>query len=372
MNTPLKYIHIGVGGFGQHWCTAVLPRLKELGLAVPVAAVDINPETLGKAKAQLGLADDQLFTSAEKAFAAARADFVTIVVPPAFHEAMVDLAVAHGCHILSEKPIADTMRSCCRIYRKVKDAGLNMAVTMSHRFDQDKQTLEAAVKSGNYGPLNYVVHRFTHNCRAFASWGKFRHEIPDPLLVEGTVHHFDILRALSGANAKTVHAVTWNPPWGEYAGDSTGLILLEMENGVKCFYEGAKANASTLNGWGNDYIRAECRDGTLELDRRWLRVLRGGGWERPLAEDLPLIQRPAWTNAWLAELFARWLGGGDAPPNTLDDNIQCCALLFAAIESAHTGTVVNVQDYLLDNLKAIKKPSFNDVAVCAAPGSEVL
>lgn len=33
MNRPLQYIHIGVGGFGQHWCTAVLPRLSELGLA---------------------------------------------------------------------------------------------------------------------------------------------------------------------------------------------------------------------------------------------------------------------------------------------------------------------------------------------------
>lgn len=353
MNAPLKYIQIGVGGFGQHWCTAVLPRLASLGLAEAVAAVDINPDVLQKAGEQLHLPASQLYTHAAQALAENQADFVTIVVPPAAHEAMVDLAVAHSCHILSEKPMADTMAGCCRIYQKVKTAGLKMAVTMSHRFDQDKQSLEAAIKSGAYGPLNYIVHRFTHNCRAFGSWGKFRHQIPDPLLVEGTVHHFDILRALSGANAKMVHALTWNPPWGEYAGDSTGLILLEMENGVKCFYEGAKANASTLNGWTNDYLRAECRDGTLELDRRWLRVLRGGAWEKPLAQDLPLLQQPAWTNAWLAELFALWLRGGDAPPNSLDDNIQCCALLFAAIESAHRGQVVDVQQYLKENLEAV-------------------
>src|SRR5450759_2475216 len=109
MNKPLSYIQIGVGGFGQHWCTAVLPRLKELGLAEVVAAVDINPEALALAKDQLGLSESQLYTSAEKAFAEVKADFVTIVVPPAFHEHMVDLAVAHGCHILSEKPIADSM-----------------------------------------------------------------------------------------------------------------------------------------------------------------------------------------------------------------------------------------------------------------------
>ena len=323
MSVPLRYIHIGVGGFGQHWCTAVLPRLKTLGLAEPAAVVDINPEVLVKAGVQLGVTDAQLYTSAEKAFKEHRADFVTIVVPPAFHETMVDLALAHGCHILSEKPIADTM---------------------------DKQSLESAVKGGAYGRLNYVVHRFTHNCREFGSWGKFRHEIPDPLLIEGTVHHFDMLRALSGSDAKSVYALTWNPPWGEYKGDSTALITLEMQNGVRCLYEGAKANASTLNGWCEDYLRAECESGTLELDRRWLRVLKGGPWDRPLAQDLPLLQQPVWKNAWLAEMFCQWLQGGAQPPNHLEDNIQCVALLFAAIESAHTRQPVDVQAFLAQYL----------------------
>jgi predicted dehydrogenase len=347
----LKYVHIGVGGFGQHWCKEVLPRLKTLGLAEAVGAVDINPESLTLAKEQLGISVNQLYNDAEKAIQEQKPDFVTIVVPPAFHEKMVDIAVKAGCHILSEKPIADTMAASCRIYKKVKKAGLKMAVTMSHRFDQDKQSLEAAIKSGKYGELNYVVYRFTHNCRKYGSWGKFRHEIPDTLLIEGTVHHFDVMRALTGSNAKTVYAKTWNPAWGEYKGDSTALITIEMENGVKCMYEGAKANASTMNGWSNDYIRAECKDGTLELDRRWLRVLKGEAWTRPLSEDLPLLQQPAWTNPWLAEMFCSWLLTGKEPPNTLEDNINCIALLFAAVESAHTGKIIDVREFLKSNLE---------------------
>ena len=352
MSKRQRFIQVGLGGWGGYWVGNVMPRLiDDLQTAEAVAVVDLNPDTFPAAMAHYHLPPEKCYTDMARAFAENDADFAVIVVPPAFHESVVDLALASGLHILSEKPVADTMAACCRIYRKVTQAGKKMAVTMSHRFDQDKQSLEAAVKSGEYGPLNYIIHRFTCNCRKFASWGKFRHEIADPLLIEGTVHHFDILRALSGANARTVHALTWNPSWGEYAGDSTGLILLEMENGVKCLYEGAKANASTLNGWGNDYLRAECRDGTLELDRRWLRVLRGGPGERPLAEDLPLLQQPVWTNPWLAELFVNWLNGGPAPQNTIDDNLHCCALLFAAIESAHTGRVVDVQDYLRRNLE---------------------
>lgn len=354
MKTPLKYLHIGVGGFGQHWCNDVLPRLHNLGLARAVGAVDINPEVLDKAREQLGLSASQLYINAEQAIAETRPDFVTIVVPPAFHEEMVDLAVAHGCHILSEKPIADTMAACCRIYHKVSKAGLKMAVTMSHRFDQDKQTLENEIKSGKYGALNYIIGRFTHNCREFGSWGKFRHEIADPLLIEGTVHHFDILRALTGSNASTVYALTWNPSWGEYAGDSTGLITMEMENGVKCFYEGAKANASTMNGWTKEYFRAECEDGTLELDRRNLRLLRSGAWDDTMqTQDLPLLQQSAWMNPWLAELFVNWLNGSAPPPNNLDDNMQCAALLFAAIESAHTRKIVDVQAFLREQLLTV-------------------
>ena len=136
-------------------------------------------EALAKAKGQLGLNDDQLYSSAAQALDELKPDFINIVVPPAFHEQMVDLAVAHGCHILSEKPIADTMEASCRIYHKVKRAGLKMAVTMSHRFDQDKQTLERAIKSGDYGRLSSLIGRNTWNCRKFGSWGKFRHEIPD-------------------------------------------------------------------------------------------------------------------------------------------------------------------------------------------------
>ena len=41
MNKPLECIQIGVGGQGRHWCDAVVPRLMELDLAVPVAAATL-------------------------------------------------------------------------------------------------------------------------------------------------------------------------------------------------------------------------------------------------------------------------------------------------------------------------------------------
>lgn len=295
---------------------------------------------------------ERCYTDAAQAFAENEADFVVIVVPPAGHERIVELAIAHGCHILSEKPIADTMEAAARIYHNVRRSGLKMAITMSHRFDQDKQTLERLVRTGQYGPLSHLACRLLLNYRREGDWGSFRHHIGDPLLVEAAVHQFDTMRALAGANARTVYANTWNPAWGEYEGDSNGIVVVEMENGVRAVYEASLTTASTLNPWDEEYWRAECRDGTLELDRRRLRVLSGGPGDQPLVEEVALDERPAWTNSWLAEWFVDWISGGDPPPTTLEDNIQCQALTMAAVESAHSGQVVDIRAYLERHLSA--------------------
>ncbi len=296
---------------------------------------------------------ERCFADASTAIAAVDADFAVVVVPPDHHEGVIGLALDRGLDVLCEKPIASDMAACARILARVRAAGRRMAVTMSHRFDQDKQTLARALRSGRYGRLDYLVGRNTWACRAFPAWGAFRYRIPDPLLVEGLVHHFDCMRELAGADAATVYARSWNPPWSEFAGDCQAMITIEMTNGVRVLYEGAKANASELNGWTMDYWRAECEQATLELDQRRLHALvgrRGGGMAD---EELPLDVRPAWGNAWLAERFVDWLDGGPPPPTTIEDNIQCAALLFAAIESAHSNQPVDVQEFLRRNLAGI-------------------
>jgi predicted dehydrogenase len=351
---PLRFVQVGTGGFGRYWCSEVFPYLFRTGKADVVAAVDIVPEQLANAREFLGLPAERCYADLRKALAENVADAVAVVVPPAHHEEIVDVALAHGLHVLSEKPIADTMDGCCRIASKVRAADRRMAVMMSHRFDQDKQSLEAQVASGVYGPAHYLVHRFTHNCRAFGSWGEFRHRIADPLLIEGAVHHFDIHRALTASNAATIYVRSWNPTWGEYAGDSTAIAIIEMVNGIRVLYEGAKANACTLNGWGNDYLRVECELGTVELNRRQLRVLRSDVGGLRSIEELPLVAGNTWMNPLLAEMFCDWVDGRrDDHPTSVDDNLQCAAMVFAAVESARAGGPVQVQEFLERHLKQV-------------------
>lgn len=349
-------IQIGTGGWGGAWCKEFLPPNIVEGLVEVVAAVDINPDALLNARDGLGLRPDQCYTDLAKAFDENRADFCAVVVPPAFHEEVVDLALSHEMHILSEKPIADTLAASLRIADKVMNSGLKMGVAMSHRFDADKTTLREELRSGKYGRLDYLACRFTCDCRKYASWGRFRHEMAEPLMIEGAVHHLDILADLAGGLCDTIYADTWNPAWGEYKGDSQGLVSMRMENGVRANYEGAKSNAVGMNGWTNEYIRAECELATLILSRReiemfsydatksWRTITPGSGE----GVRIPLLQQPKWANTLLIEKFVRWLDGGPPMETDVQSNLQSVALVFAAIESSRTGQAVKVQEFLRD------------------------
>lgn len=345
-------IQVGTGGFGKAWCQRFLPPNVADGLIEVVAAVDVNPDALANARDFLDLPADRCYTNMQEAFDRHPADFCTIVVPPAFHESVVDLALAHDMHILSEKPIADTLLASCRIAEKVQGAGKKMAVTMSHRFDQDKTTLRMALKPELTGPVDYLVGRFTDDCRVFGSWGRFRYEIHDPLLIEGAVHHLDILADLAGSPCHSIYAETWNPPWGEFAGDSQALVTMQFENGGRAFYEGATTNAVRLNGWSNEYIRAECEQATVVLDHRRVEYFRHSpdrapdGAREGAGTPVPLLEQRKWSHAWLIEKFVQWLEGGIPVETEVERNLQSAAMIFAAIESSRRKQPVLVQELL--------------------------
>src|SRR5688500_17793122 len=175
MADSLRYILVGAGGYGAQWCRFVLPRLKESGKAVCVAAVDTNPDAFKNAQQYLGVAPEHCYTDFADAMDVRQSNFVLIVTPPAQHEKLIDLALIYDKHILLEAPIADSIEATCRIYKKVKDSGRKMAVATGHRFEQDKQTLERMLRGNEFGRLNYIVGRFTAILRRLVSWGAYRH-----------------------------------------------------------------------------------------------------------------------------------------------------------------------------------------------------
>ncbi|QSG15103.1 Gfo/Idh/MocA family protein [Halapricum desulfuricans] len=350
-----RVIHVGCGGWGAMWCHEFLPANVEDGTVEVVAAVDRNPDALENAHEGLGLPEDRCYTDPERAFAAHDAEFATLAVPPAERRPLVESALEHGLDLLTEKPIAPTLDEAIEIADLVEEADAKMAVTMSHRFDRDKTTLRRQIQSGEYGPLDYLVMRFTQRYRQRDEWVAGRpYEMDHPLLVEGGVHHLDLLASLAGAKCEQLYARTWNPEWSDFSGDSQVLVTMEFENGVRATYEGATTNAVALNGWENEYIRAECRDATLELDARELTAYpydpdaepRHNATGPPEGESIPLEDGEKWMNAWLVERFTEWRAGGEPMDTRIEANLQSMALIEAAMRSSERDEPIAVQELL--------------------------
>jgi predicted dehydrogenase len=345
-----RVIHVGVGSFGRRWCSEFLAANVADGTIEVTAIVDVDEKALAFGRKVLGLPAEACFTDASAAFAARQADFCTVVVPPNRHEAVVDAAIAHNLDILCEKPIADTMAGSLRIAKKVREAGRKMAVTMSHRFDQDKTTLREIVRSGRLGKVTTVSCRYASDMRDHMAWGAlFRHTMEDPLMIEGAVHHLDLVADFAGAPCETIYASTWKPPYAAYAGDSDGVVLMAFANGVRGVYEGSSTTAVGLNDWTREYVRVDCEFGTAILNSREIEIFSREKLPRQRSREgqgqkVQLLAQPKWLNTWLIEKFCRWLDGGPEMETNVEANVQASALIFAGIESARTGQAIRVRE----------------------------
>ncbi|WP_228546137.1 Gfo/Idh/MocA family protein [Halegenticoccus tardaugens] len=188
--------------------------------------------------------DDRCYADLERAFAEHDADFCSVVVPPHVHEAVVDVALDYEMDVLSEKPITDTMAASVCIADKIDRAGRKMGVTMTHRFDRDKMTLRREIRSGAGGPLDYLAFRFTCDYRTRGAWDDRLYDVDDPLLMDGAIHHLDLLCDLADAASETVYAQSWNPPWSDFRNGAQSLAAVTFADGTCALNEAATSTPS--------------------------------------------------------------------------------------------------------------------------------
>jgi predicted dehydrogenase len=200
--------------------------------------------------------------------------------------------------------------------------------------------------------VNFVSCRYYSDMRGHLGWGAlFRHTMKDPLLIEGAVHHLDIVADLAGARCETLFASTWKPAWAEYAGDVDGVVTMVFENGVRGIYEGSSSSATGLNDWTREYVRVECENGTAILNNREIELFTRQDLKRQRSREgqgqkIQLLDNNKWINSWLIEKFCAWLDGGPEIETIVEKNVQASALVFASIESARSGQAIRVQEYV--------------------------
>jgi len=341
----LRALMIGAGGMAGGWIRHMLPRFAER-LEV-VGLCDVVPKALQDGADFLGLPAQARYSNMADAFARADADFAIIVIPPAHHKAAVLQAVARKMMILSEKPIADTWEDSLAVYRAVQGADLKMAVIQNYRYTPRILTIRQVLRDGVIGRPRYIMARFSADYRQRNAWGKFRHEIAHSLLVEGSVHHFDQLRHLAGADCAWIAGREWSPGHPAFDGECLAQFVCQMTNGIMGNYEGSCLGAARQNDWHAEMYRVECEDGAVSVDRdQRVRLVRHLGGGRLRTDDVEPV-RPQWDgHLHIIHHTLDWFLGGPPPETQISDNIKSAAMLFAAIDASAECRTVSVPEKL--------------------------
>ncbi|MCL5270479.1 MAG: Gfo/Idh/MocA family oxidoreductase [bacterium] len=346
MTVKLRAVMCGCGGMSNVWLNVIktLPDVEMVGL------VDINEAAARGRAEQFGLAGARVGTDLEKMLGEVKPDVVFAMTVPEAHHGVVLAALAHGCHVLGEKPLADSMAHAREMVTAAAAAGKTYAVIQNRRYDPRIRRVRRFVEGGALGTLT------TLNCDFYLAprFGGFRDRMRHVLLLDMAIHTFDAARYLSGADPAAVYCHEWNPAGSWYDHDASAVAVFEMTGGLVYTYRGSWCAEGLWTTWESDW-RLVGTQGSLKWDggdALAAQTLTGMEGRRAVYQDAAVP--PAVADAKSADVksgghagviaeFLRCVRTCETPETAAADNIKSLAMVFGAIESAETGRKVEIK-----------------------------
>lgn len=338
----MRVIQVGLGGMGNTWLRAV-GRSPEVEFA---GFVEIDDEIARAQSEAYNLDQSLIYKSLPEALQALEADAVLNVTPPQFHREICVAALEAGAPVLTEKPLADTLEDARAIAATAESTNLLCSVAQNYRYRPLTQTIKAVLESGELGALGAVQAEFYRG----PHFGGFREEMAHPLILDMSIHHFDLMRFFINSDAAAISARSWNPPWSWFSGDASAAVQIEFGSGVQATYAGSWCSQAFETSWNANW-RFECERGALLVDddrifvQRLLRVdegARGLASAHDEARELPLIAMEREGQDYLLHEFYGAVTGGAATATTAQDNIHTMDFVFGVMRACDSGETVNL------------------------------
>jgi predicted dehydrogenase len=340
MTRQLRAILVGCGGISRAWLDSAeaLPTLEVVGL------VDLREEAARQRAKEYGLDDVLVSTDLTVMLDTAGPDVVFDCTVPEAHVDVTLIALRHGCHVLGEKPMADSLDSARRVVAAARETGRTYAVMQNYRYNAGLRRLQQFLTTGAIGPVTTVHSDFYIG----AHFGGFRDRMQHVLLLDMAIHTFDAARAITSADPVSVYCKEWNPSGSWFERDGSAVAVFEMTRGIVYTYRGSWC-AEGLNTPWNSTWRVIGENGSVVWDGRdsfWAQaVAETGGFhskwqdvEIPTPDDIR-----TGGHAGLIKDFVDCLKTGATPETACTDNLQSLAMVFGAVESADRGERVDVR-----------------------------
>ena len=299
---------------------------------------DINPDAARRLALEFGLSKAAVESDLEALLRGTKPDLVFDVVIPGARHDVVATALNHGCHVLSEKPMATSLADARDLVALAAKAGRTHAIVQNRRYIAGVRRIRRLIDSGELGDLTALHADFFIG----AHFGGFRDAMQNVLLLDMAIHTFDAARFMSGKDAKAVYCHETNPGGSWYAHGAAANAIFELEGDTTFTYRGSWAAEGANTSWESQWRIIGSR-GTIVwdgLDNFEAHVVAGEeGFHRPLVKlDVPEPADDGQTRGHASVIadFLRAVEAGTPPETIGSDNINSLAMVFGAIESAKT------------------------------------
>lgn len=336
----VRVVHVGCGAMSNAWLDTAtqMPDVEIVGL------VDIFEDAARKKAAQYGLHNALISTDLHTLLDQTSPDAVFDCTIPEAHTQVTLEALAHGCHVLGEKPLADSMEHARTMVDAAQKAGKVFAAIQNRRYDPHIRQLKAFLATETIGSITTVNSDFYIG----AHFGGFRDHMQHVLLLDMAIHTFDAARLLTHADPVAVYCKEWNPQGSWYDHDASAIALFEMSNGIIYTYRGSWCSEGISTTWESDW-RIIGQKGSVHWDggtsmQAQVVAERGGFLSTMRDVTIPTDEQTGAIggHAGLIHEFIDCIKTGKTPETICTDNIKSLAMVFGAIESAEAGKRVEI------------------------------
>jgi len=323
-----------MGPHGRNWARRVAPEVDEVEV---VAYVDKDPYALDALRQETGIPADRCFESLKEAIDATQPQAMLNTTALPAHVPVTKAALEAGLHVLVEKPFAPTLALAQELVDAAALRNLTLMVSQNYRFFPAPRTIASMVHESALGRLFEVSIDFRRWSPPDPN-GRGRHHLEEqPLLVDMSIHHFDLLRLILSREPQRIYCEAWNPEWTAFSGPSVAVASIVFEGGVVVSYRGSWISASPITPWAGEW-RMEFENGEVtwtsaadsDVTQDQVIVRMRDGATRTV--NLPTGSRTGGFGT-LTE-FASAIQSGREPETSGRNNLGTIALMEAAVESA--------------------------------------
>jgi len=219
---PFKIGIVGCGGVAQARHLPALVKMKDVHIA---AVCDMNEKLVRDVARKYRIAG--CYSDFSEMLAKEKLDIVDITVSPRAHAPLSIQAMSAGCHVLVEKPIAESVEEADEVVKVANDKGLKLCVVHNNLFAPLVLKAKAMIDEGRLGEVRGIDIKcpWPRTNKELANKDHWYHKLPGGLFGEVMPHTVYLARGFFGdVEPVAVHARKFTP-YGWVKTDELRVIL---------------------------------------------------------------------------------------------------------------------------------------------------